>query len=303
MRPLSACRTLNPPVLIRLRTVHRSPFFTQSVALIRTLRSLLRVITRSPTLAALPSASSTSRPRGGAGEAVILGALVEAADHFAGRRQHDGVEAVAAVGLPGVEDSVEGGGGVSDMDASTVEVEAERFRPAIAKREGGGGLSRVSEPVQFGEPDRSMDAFDVAEHPAGTDRSQLLIITDQPNTATTADDELNGSVQGEGVGHPGLVDDHQRGPADTLSPIRQVTVVDGPAELGERFGRYAGVVTELRRRGGRRRQPDHLPAAVGPRPSQGAHGGGLAGASGRDRELQPRPGGAHGPDQSGLSGI
>jgi hypothetical protein len=49
--------------------------------------------------------------------------------------------------------------------------------------------------VQFGEPDHSMDAFDVAEHPAGPDRSELLIITDQPNTATMADDELNGGVQ------------------------------------------------------------------------------------------------------------
>ena len=53
---------LNPPVLVRLRMIHRSPFFTQSVALIRSLRSLLRVMIRSPTLAWLRSASSTCRP-------------------------------------------------------------------------------------------------------------------------------------------------------------------------------------------------------------------------------------------------
>ena len=148
-----------------------------------------------------------------------------------------------------------------------------------------------------------MAGLDVAEHPAGADRGQLLIITDKPDAAAAADDELDGGVQGQGVGHPGFVDDHQAGPADAFRPIRQVIVVDGPGELRQRVGRYAGGVAELRRRGGGRGQPDHVAAAVAPRPSQGAHGGGLPGASGRDRELQPRPGGAHGTNQSGLSGI
>jgi hypothetical protein len=62
VRPLRACRTLKPPVLVRLRMVHRSPFLTQSVAEMRTLRSFLRVMIRSPTLARLPSASSTCLP-------------------------------------------------------------------------------------------------------------------------------------------------------------------------------------------------------------------------------------------------
>jgi hypothetical protein len=63
----------------------------------------------------------------------------------------------------------------------------------------------------------------------------MLIITDQPNTAAAADNELDGGVQGEGVGHPGFVDDHQRRPADLLRPVGQVSVVDGPAELGQCF--------------------------------------------------------------------
>ena len=186
----------------------------------------------------------------GAGEAVILSALVEPADQLPRRGQHDRVQALVAVVLPGVENIVEGGRGVADVDASPVEVEAERFGPALAKREGGGGLSRVGEPVQFGEPDRSVGVCDVAKHPAGTDRSQLLIITDRPNTATTADDELNGSVQGEGVGHPGFVDDHQRGPVDTVgvqptptSPSAgRVHGSEAEAEVDHAFGDGAGAL-------------------------------------------------------------
>ena len=61
MRPFRTCRTRAPPVPVSFRMVQRSPFLTQSVALIRSLRSLLRVMIRSPTLARLPSANSTCR--------------------------------------------------------------------------------------------------------------------------------------------------------------------------------------------------------------------------------------------------
>ena len=60
------------------------------------------------------------------------------------------------------------------------------------------------------------DCFDVAAHTAGTNRGQLPIITDQPNTATAPHNEVDGAVQGQSVGHPGVVDDHQRGPADAF---------------------------------------------------------------------------------------
>jgi hypothetical protein len=39
------------------------------------------------------------------------------------------------------------------VDASPVEVEAERFSSAVADGEGGDGLSRVGEPVQFAQPE------------------------------------------------------------------------------------------------------------------------------------------------------
>src|SRR5215217_1234488 len=62
IRPFRTCRTLTPLVPVRSRTVYRSPFLTQSVALIRSLRSLARVMIRSPTVARLPWANSTCRP-------------------------------------------------------------------------------------------------------------------------------------------------------------------------------------------------------------------------------------------------
>jgi hypothetical protein len=84
------------------------------------------------------------------------------------------------------------------MDTSTVEVEAEGFGSAIADGESNGGLGGIGEPVQLGQPDRAVAGFDVAQDTAGADRSELLIITDQPDTAAAADDELDGGVQGEG---------------------------------------------------------------------------------------------------------
>jgi hypothetical protein len=53
-----------------------------------------------------------------------------------------------------------------------------------------------------------VNGLDVAEHPAGADRRELLIITDQPDAATTPHNEVDGGIQGEGVGHSRLVDDH-----------------------------------------------------------------------------------------------
>jgi hypothetical protein len=72
------------------------------------------------------------------------------------------------------------------VDASPVEVEAERFRPAVAERQGGGGLSTVGEAMQFAQPEGAVAGLDVAEDATGTDRSELLIITDRPDTATAA---------------------------------------------------------------------------------------------------------------------
>jgi microcompartment protein CcmK/EutM len=63
--------------------------------------------------------------------------------------------------------------------------------------------------MQLGELEGTVYVFDVAQDAAGADRGELLIISDQSDTRTTSDHELHGGVEGDGVGHPGFVDDHQ----------------------------------------------------------------------------------------------
>ena len=63
---------------------------------------------------------------------------------------------------------------------------------------------------------------DVAEHAAGADRGQLLVVTDQPDTPPRPMTNCDGGVEGEGVGHAGLVDDDQGRRADRCRPVGQV---------------------------------------------------------------------------------
>jgi hypothetical protein len=51
-----------------------------------------------------------------------------------------------------VEDGVDGGGEVTDVDPSPVEAEAEGSGSAVANGESGSGLCRVGEAVQFTQP-------------------------------------------------------------------------------------------------------------------------------------------------------
>ena len=70
-----------------------------------------------------------------------------------------------------------------------------------------------------------MGVFDVAKHTAGADRGELLIISDQADARTPSDGELDGGVEGQGVGHAGFVDDHQGRRPDRCRPLRQVAVI------------------------------------------------------------------------------
>ena len=130
-----------------------------------------------------------------------------------------------------------------------------------------------------------MGVGDVAEDTAGADRGELLIITDQSDTRTAIDGELDGGVEGEGVGHAGFVDDHQSRRSDRCRPVWQVTVLEGPGEFGECVGADAGLLGEDGGRGSRGGEADHLAAILGPGEGEGAHGGGFASASGGDRQL------------------
>jgi hypothetical protein len=55
---------------------------------------------------------------------------------------------------------------------------------------------------------------------AGTDGSELLIITNQPDTRPTVESEMDGGVEGQSVGHPSFVDDDQRRRSDGGGPVR-----------------------------------------------------------------------------------
>ncbi len=68
--------------------------------------------------------------------------------------------------------------------------------------------------MQLGQAEGAVGAGDVAEDAAGADRSELLIITNQSDTRPAVDGEPDCGVEGEGVGHAGLVDNDQRRPAD-----------------------------------------------------------------------------------------
>ena len=83
-----------------------------------------------------------------------------------------------------VKASCGGGGQVADVDPAVVEVEVERGWVAVAEGEGGGGFGGVGEAVQLGELEGAVGVFDVAEDAAGADGGELLVVTDQPDTAT-----------------------------------------------------------------------------------------------------------------------
>ena len=86
----------------------------------------------------------------------------------------------AAVGGPGSVDLVGDGGFVADVDPAVIEVEAQPGRVAQAQREGRGAFGAVGEALQLGEGDDADLLGDVAQHTAGGDGSQLLIVTDEP---------------------------------------------------------------------------------------------------------------------------
>ena len=80
-------------------------------------------------------------------------------------------------------------------------------------------LRRVGEAMQLRQAEGAVALLDVAEDTAGADRGELLIIADQSDTRTAIDGELDGGVDGEGVGHSGFVDDQQCRWADRCRPV------------------------------------------------------------------------------------
>ena len=105
--------------------VQRSPFLTQSVAVSRSRRSLLRVMITSPTLARFPSARRTSDDGWGVIETMRSGTAVEFGDEVAGGGEHDRVESGRSVEDPSGERILSGGGNVADMNTAVIKIEVE----------------------------------------------------------------------------------------------------------------------------------------------------------------------------------
>jgi hypothetical protein len=135
---------------------------------------------------------------------------------------------------------------VADLDPVPVPVEVDRPDVAGADLEGGGGFVGVGEPVQPGEPDRLVRRVEVGEDAARADGAELPVVADQAHSPAPAQGVVDGGVEGEGVGHPGLVDQQQRLRADLVGPLRQrVMLVDGPGEPREGVCLDAGGFGEL----------------------------------------------------------
>ena len=187
---------------------------------------------------------------------MCLCALVELGDEVAGGGEHDRVEALVAVAGPGGEHRIGDGGEVADVDAVVVEVEPEGFGASVAQGEGGGALGGVGEPHQLGQVQRAVGVGDVAQDAAGADGGELLVVADEPDLPAPVQDERDGGVEGEGVGHPGLVDDDQGPRPDLVGPLGQVAGGQGVDELGEgvrRRRRWTPAAPRRRRRTGRAR--------------------------------------------------
>jgi hypothetical protein len=117
--------------------------------------------------------------------------------------------------------------------------------------------------MQLGQAEGVVDVLDVAEDTAGTDRGELLIISDQPYVRAQSDSKLDGGVQGQSVAHARFVDDQQGRRADRCRPIRQLTMLEGPDESGEGIAADPGLLREDSGRGSRRGQAEHLTAVWG----------------------------------------
>ena len=115
--------------------VQRSPFFTQSVAVRRSRRSLLRVMITSPTLARFPSANGTSAVGSGVIETMRPGTAVEFGDQVPGGGEHDRVKPRRPIGNPSAERILGRGGYVADMNTAVIKVEVECRRFAFAEGE------------------------------------------------------------------------------------------------------------------------------------------------------------------------
>ena len=208
----------------------------------------MRVAIQSPAEAVSPSPRVTVAEAGPpVGETVQAGAFVEFGDLFVGGRQQDGVPPGCDVGGPGGIGHV---GGVlvgADVHALVVDVERDAGGIAVAHRQTGRAFAGIGEPHDGRKGQGVVACGDVADHPAGRDRRQLLVVADQAHAGSAREGVADDGVKVEGGCYAGFVDDEQRVRADGCEPFaggivgggRVRSAVGGFGELNE-FGHGVG---------------------------------------------------------------
>ena len=111
------------------------------------------------------------------------------------------------------------------MNPAMIEIEGECAEIAVPQGERSVCFGRVGEAVELVELQGAVTVLDVTEDAAGSDRGELLIITNQPDTGTAIDGEPDCRIDGQGVGHASLVDDQQGRRANRGRPARQVAMI------------------------------------------------------------------------------
>jgi hypothetical protein len=106
------------------------------------------------------------------------------------------------------------------MDTTVIKIEVECLWFAFSEGERCCRFGGVGEAMQLSQAEGAMGVLDVAKDTAGADRGELLIISDQSDARTAIDGEVDGGVEGQGVGHAGFIDDQQGRRADRGRPLR-----------------------------------------------------------------------------------
>ena len=275
-------------------TVQPSPFFTQSLPLLTAVAAFVasgRDPVADPGRGAVVQRYAVDRDAAVANQ-VGPGPRVQLVDGRGGRGEEEGVAAGADVGEPrrvgGVRHRRVGAG----EDPAVGQVVVGGRGVAASDLQGGFGFGGVGEPEDFVHPDRADLVLEVPQHSAGLDRGELLVVTDA--TAPRHRPHVARSTSRSSI----------RVPAIPASSTRiNVPGCDGGlvvVELGERVGGDAEFLAEHVRGGGRRCERDDRLAGGPPGVGDGPHGGGLAGAGGREAELDAAAGAAERPHQRRL---
>src|SRR5688500_2478894 len=162
-------------------------------------------------------------PGRGTVASMIAGAAVELSDELAGRSEHDRVESDGSVGNPSNEGILSDLGQITDVNTAMIEIEAECAGIAFPQGERGLCFGRVGEAMQLSKVQGAVNVLDVTEDAASTG-GELLIIPNQPNTRPPVDGEPDCGIEGQGIGHAGLVDDDQRRRSDPRCPVQGAAV-------------------------------------------------------------------------------